>query len=104
VSPRPFNTWHNTTKEETLKDTPTLSTSHQEKTTLANRRKESDIPKHSHCMMCGTVISASETLCSDECRKQYAEMVKRQKYMRLMPFIPVILIAVFFAALFFMRR
>ena len=55
-------------------------------------------------MMCGTVISASETLCSDECRKQYAEMVKRQKYMRLMPFIPVILIAVFFAALFFMRR
>jgi predicted nucleic acid-binding Zn ribbon protein len=54
-------------------------------------------------MMCGGVISASESLCSDECRKQYAEMMKRQKYMRLTPFIPVILIAVFFAILFFMR-
>ena len=71
---------------------------------MANRRKEIDIPKHAHCMMCGAVVSASETLCSDECRKQYAEMMKRQKYMRFMPFIPAILIAVFFAALFFMRR
>jgi predicted nucleic acid-binding Zn ribbon protein len=71
---------------------------------LANKRREGDIPKHSHCMMCGTVISASETLCSDECRNQYTEMMKRQKYMRLLPFIPVILIAVFFAALFLLRR
>ncbi len=71
---------------------------------MANRRKEGEIPKHSHCMMCGGVISASETLCSDECRKQYTEMLKRQKYMRLMPFIPVIMIAVLFIALFFMKR
>jgi predicted nucleic acid-binding Zn ribbon protein len=55
-------------------------------------------------MMCGGVISASETLCSDECRKQYTEMLKRQKYMRLMPFIPVIMIAVLAIALFFMKR
>ncbi len=55
-------------------------------------------------MMCGAVVSASETICSDECRKQYVEMMKRQKYMRLMPFVPAILIAVFFAVLFFLRR
>ena len=68
------------------------------------RRKETEIPKHAHCMMCGGVISSSETLCSDECRKQYAEMVRRQKYMQITPFIPVVIIAIVFVALFLLRR
>jgi predicted nucleic acid-binding Zn ribbon protein len=76
---------------------------HEEKVGLASRRKEPDIPKHAHCMMCGAVVSASETLCSDECRKQYKEMISRQKYMRLMPFIPAIIIAIFFIVLIFLR-
>jgi predicted nucleic acid-binding Zn ribbon protein len=71
---------------------------------MAARKKEVEIPKHAHCMICGGVISASETLCSDECRKQYKEMIRRQKYVQFIPFIPVVLLAILFAALYFLRR
>ena len=37
------------------------------------------VKQHSHCQICGKAIPLSETLCSEECKKKYALMMKRRK-------------------------
>ena len=43
------------------------------------------IPQHSHCQICGKAIPYGETVCSDECREKYDQLVKKRKmYIYLM--------------------
>ena len=37
------------------------------------------IPQHAHCLMCGKSIPFGETLCSEDCKKKYQNLVKRRK-------------------------
>jgi len=37
------------------------------------------IPQHAHCQICGKAIPYGETVCSDECREKYQEIVKKRK-------------------------
>ena len=37
------------------------------------------IPQHTHCTMCGKAVPVSETLCSDECKQKYEDMIKKRK-------------------------
>jgi len=37
------------------------------------------IPQHSHCHMCGKSIPFGETLCSEECKEKYKNLVKRRR-------------------------
>jgi len=39
------------------------------------------IPQHQHCQICGKAIPLGETLCSQECRQKYQNLVRRRKLM-----------------------
>jgi predicted nucleic acid-binding Zn ribbon protein len=39
------------------------------------------ISQHTHCHMCGKSIPVGETLCSEECKQKYQNMLKRRKIM-----------------------
>ncbi len=43
------------------------------------------IPQHSHCQICGKAIPFGETICSDKCKTEYDDFLKkRRRYMYLM--------------------
>ncbi len=56
------------------------------------------IPQHTHCHMCGKSIPFGETLCSEECKQKFQNLVKRRKiflylmYIMLAAFIIIIVI------------
>ena len=37
------------------------------------------IPQHSHCQICGKPVPLSETLCSEDCKEKYSNIVKKRK-------------------------
>jgi predicted nucleic acid-binding Zn ribbon protein len=37
------------------------------------------IPPHSHCQICGKATPVSETICSEECKQKYHNMIKKRK-------------------------
>ena len=37
------------------------------------------IPQHAHCNICGKAIPTVETLCSEECKQKYHQMMKKRK-------------------------
>ncbi len=40
-----------------------------------------NIPQHNHCLVCMKAIPISETLCSEECKQKYQQMLKKRKLM-----------------------
>ncbi|MDH7517772.1 MAG: DUF2116 family Zn-ribbon domain-containing protein [Candidatus Thermoplasmatota archaeon] len=43
------------------------------------------IAQHTHCHMCGKAIPANETLCSEECKQKYQNLLKkRRRYIYIM--------------------
>ena len=37
------------------------------------------VPQHAHCQMCGKSIPYGETLCSEECKQRYQNLLRRRK-------------------------
>ncbi len=37
------------------------------------------IPQHSHCQICGKAIKYGEVVCSEKCKKEYENFIKRRK-------------------------
>jgi len=37
------------------------------------------ITQHAHCHMCGKSIPFGETLCSEDCKQKYKNLLKRRK-------------------------
>ncbi|RLF47813.1 MAG: DUF2116 family Zn-ribbon domain-containing protein [Thermoplasmata archaeon] len=37
------------------------------------------IPQHSHCQICGKAIKYGEAVCSEKCRKEYEQFIKKRK-------------------------
>ena len=37
------------------------------------------VAQHSHCQICGKAIPLSETLCSEECKQRFTQMLRRRK-------------------------
>ncbi len=37
------------------------------------------VPQHAHCQMCGKSIPYGETLCSEECKQKYHNVLRRRK-------------------------
>jgi predicted nucleic acid-binding Zn ribbon protein len=70
---------------------------------LKSPKREISIPKHTHCIVCGVSIAENEMFCSNKCRDEYQRMMKRQKYMRLSAFIPVIVVIIMFVILFLLK-
>ncbi len=57
------------------------------------------VEKHRHCIVCGVSVSAEKEppLCSRKCEIEMEKQGKKQKYMRFLMILPiVILIAVFY--------
>jgi len=43
------------------------------------------IAQHTHCQMCGKAIPVDETLCSEECKQKYQNILKkRRRYIYVM--------------------
>ena len=43
------------------------------------------IPQHAHCQMCGKAVPVNETLCSEECKQKYQNLLKkRRRYIYIM--------------------
>jgi len=53
--------------------------------------------------MCGAVVAENETLCSDKCKEDYHEMMKRQRNMRVTAFMPIIALVIFLVVLFLLQ-
>jgi len=70
---------------------------------LKHRKKETTIPRHSHCLVCGATIPENETFCSNKCRDEYEKIIKKQRYLRFTAFLPVIIVTIFFILLFLLR-
>ncbi|MCD6512229.1 MAG: DUF2116 family Zn-ribbon domain-containing protein [Thermoplasmata archaeon] len=55
------------------------------------------IPQHSHCIICGKAIPYGEKFCSEKCKKEYENMVKKRKiYIYLMYLALAILVIMMF--------
>ncbi len=39
------------------------------------------VGQHKHCQICGKAIPITETLCSEECKQKYKDMLKKRKIM-----------------------
>ncbi len=50
------------------------------------------IPPHSHCQICGKAIKYGEIVCSEKCKKEYENFIKKRK----------MYIYIMYAALFFL--
>jgi len=70
---------------------------------LKRQKRETSIPAHAHCLICGVTISENETFCSNECRDKYEKMMRGQKYSRLIAFLPIIVVTIFLILLFFLK-
>ena len=54
------------------------------------------VEQHTHCQICGKVIPISETLCSNDCKEKFQNMVKRRKmFVYIMYAIIFFIIAIF---------
>jgi len=43
------------------------------------------IAQHTHCQMCGKAVTVNETLCSEECKQKYQNILKkRRRYVYIM--------------------
>ena len=38
------------------------------------------IPQHRHCQVCGKAIKAKEEMCSERCKKDWENTVKRKRF------------------------
>jgi predicted nucleic acid-binding Zn ribbon protein len=65
--------------------------------------KEIAVPRHSHCLVCGVALPENATLCSEKCRSDYENMIRRQKYFRLATLLPPILVIISLAIFAFGR-
>jgi predicted nucleic acid-binding Zn ribbon protein len=50
--------------------------------------------------MCGAVIPENETLCGDKCKGDYEKMVRRQKNVRMLALLPIVVVIIFFVVMF----
>ncbi|RLF46526.1 MAG: DUF2116 family Zn-ribbon domain-containing protein [Thermoplasmata archaeon] len=37
------------------------------------------IPQHSHCQICGKAIKYGEVVCSEKCKKEYEQFIRKRK-------------------------
>ncbi len=54
-----------------------------------------NVPQHSHCQICGKAIPLTETLCSEECKQRFTQMLKRRKFLMYLMYVLIFIIIIF---------
>ena len=53
------------------------------------------VAQHSHCQICGKVTPLTETLCSEECKQRFTQMIKRRKILMYIMYALIFIIIIF---------
>jgi len=50
---------------------------------MENQRPTVKLPQHHHCQVCGKAIRSKEEMCSEKCKKEWEDTVKRKRFQLL---------------------
>ncbi len=54
------------------------------------------IPQHGHCQMCGKAVKYGEPFCSEKCKEEYENFIKKRKRMMyILYFLIAIIVAMY---------
>ncbi|HID24909.1 MAG TPA: DUF2116 family Zn-ribbon domain-containing protein [Thermoplasmata archaeon] len=57
------------------------------------------ISQHRHCQMCGKAVPLEETFCSEECKQNYQQFLKKRRCLLLIMYLFLFLAIIFIFAL-----
>ncbi|KAA0009290.1 MAG: DUF2116 family Zn-ribbon domain-containing protein [Thermoplasmata archaeon] len=61
------------------------------------------IPQHAHCQVCGKAVKYGEAFCSEKCKKEYEEWMRKRRRMQLFLYAMIALIIIVYMLMIFSR-
>ncbi|MBC7081150.1 MAG: DUF2116 family Zn-ribbon domain-containing protein [Thermoplasmatales archaeon] len=62
------------------------------------------IPQHSHCRICGKAIKYDEDFCSEKCKSEYENYLKKRRRLQIIFYILIFLVIIVYMFLIISQR